>query len=274
VGSGPAVPGRIVATLAARARIRELEESPRWGPDRGSRQRDRKNGAITEEIVRLSIRYGLMSRETSYVAIGRRETPVVGDVQLRRVPIALTARWGGLTGDIPLSWARRLAGVFQASEADHSALAQSLDAFGASAPPTLFFSAAAPVERALRLPDRADRMGALRPSRSGWSTVRARHVLVSLQRADGSWDLTTNFAGAIGHDLERLESAMGAEGDPGETRCIWATSLALVWLSTHAADLEDQWQLLAGKAQRWVAARAPDDGAAWIEKAERLLRTA
>src|SRR5262249_25007413 len=34
--------GRTVATLAARARIRELEESPEWTEARGSRQRDRK----------------------------------------------------------------------------------------------------------------------------------------------------------------------------------------------------------------------------------------
>src|SRR5699024_1957397 len=34
--------GTTVATLAARARIRELEESPEWAGARGSRQQDRK----------------------------------------------------------------------------------------------------------------------------------------------------------------------------------------------------------------------------------------
>ena len=48
------------------------------------------------EIIALSIRYGLMSRETSFVAIERRDTPVIGDVKLRKVPIALTTGWGGL----------------------------------------------------------------------------------------------------------------------------------------------------------------------------------
>ena len=37
-----------------------------------------------------------MSRETSFVAIERRETPVLGDVKLRRVPIAVTTGWGGV----------------------------------------------------------------------------------------------------------------------------------------------------------------------------------
>ena len=40
-----------------------------------------------------------MSRETSFVAVEVRETPVLGDMQLRRVPIALTAGWGGLERD-------------------------------------------------------------------------------------------------------------------------------------------------------------------------------
>jgi hypothetical protein len=35
----------------------------------------------------------LISRETSFVAIERRDTPIVGEVALREVPIALTAGW-------------------------------------------------------------------------------------------------------------------------------------------------------------------------------------
>ena len=70
--------GRTVATLAARARIRELEESPAWMSARGSRSADRKASGVRQEIVELAMRYGLMSRETSFVAIERRETPVVG----------------------------------------------------------------------------------------------------------------------------------------------------------------------------------------------------
>src|SRR5262249_32278908 len=46
-----AAKGRTVATLAARSRIRELEESPEWATTRGSRQRDRQASRVTEEIV-------------------------------------------------------------------------------------------------------------------------------------------------------------------------------------------------------------------------------
>ena len=87
---------RTVSTLAARARIRELEEGSEWLTARGSQQKDRKANSARNEIIALSVRYGLISRETSFVAVERRETPVVGDVKLRKVPIALTTGWGGL----------------------------------------------------------------------------------------------------------------------------------------------------------------------------------
>ena len=99
---GDATTGRTIATLAARERIRELEEAPEWAKARGSRQ-TRGASATTKEIVALSIRYGLMSRETSFVAIERRDTPVVGDVQLRRVPIALTSGWGNQTPSLMMA---------------------------------------------------------------------------------------------------------------------------------------------------------------------------
>ena len=94
---------RTVSTLAARARIRELEEGSEWLTARGSQQKDRKASSARSEIIALSVRYGVMSRETSFVAIERRDTPVVGDVKLRKVPIALTTGWGGLMeiGDSP-----------------------------------------------------------------------------------------------------------------------------------------------------------------------------
>ena len=89
-------PGRIVATLAARARIRELEECGDWAPARGSQQRERKTNAARSEMIALRTRYCLISRETSFVAVERRDSAVTGEVMLRRVPVALTSGWGAL----------------------------------------------------------------------------------------------------------------------------------------------------------------------------------
>ena len=80
---------RSVAALAARARIRELAESSEWLNTRGSRQVGRKGEGARRKIIRLSTRYGIISRETSYVAVERRDTPVAAVVATdRRTRIA------------------------------------------------------------------------------------------------------------------------------------------------------------------------------------------
>jgi Ca-activated chloride channel family protein len=239
--------GRVVSTLAARARIRELEESPEFLATRGSKQTGRKAAQATREIVELGIRYGLASRETSYVAIERRATPVTGDVQLRRVPIALTAGWGGLAE-----------GIVDGSVSHHRLLLGSVPITGRD---TGVFSMdwaaeALRVESPARTTARFTtalfrKVGpAPRPS----AAEDAMHALIALQRADGSWELTDDLARAVGCRLGELEAALsGAPGGPDMVRAAWATTLALAWLELHAADSKDEWRLLANKARSWLA---------------------
>jgi Ca-activated chloride channel family protein len=263
-----AVTGTAVATLAARTRIRELEESP-GGVVRGSRQRDRLRDKAATEAVELALRHGLVSRGTSFVAIERRDAPVTGEMALRRVPIALSAGWGGL------------------SEEHETALNLGLTVAPLAAPPVpsaaphgilrSVFDAAARRRvsriRAFQHADLAatpDRTGVGRPRGHAASAApvdRLQH-LVALQRADGTWDLDEALAAALGRDLAALEASLDATGAPGhatETRRAWATALALAWLEIHAPDREPEWRYLARKASRWLdACRAlPRDAAAW-----------
>ena len=102
------------------------------------------------------------------------------------------------------------------------------------------------------------------------------HALVTLQHADGSWDLTLEFAHAIGHDLKKLESTLpGVIGDTVEARRAFATALALAWLEEHARDVQELWRLLAVKGQRWLrSARAQlADGTVWAEAGTTILAT-
>lgn len=275
-----AVRGRMVATLAARSRIRELEEGPAWLSLRGSRQTDRKASAVRQEIVALATQYGLMSRETSFVAIERRDTPVQGDVQLRRVPIALTSGWGEVEegasvvslGSAGLASLRLDASSFGDAAPGRSAPAPTLSALdtGSFSP----MSQVSKLARRLieRIADAAPPLGRKAPSAP--APPVPMHRLVSLQRADGSWDLTTALAAAMGQTLLRLEEGLaGATGSPDDVRRAWATALALAWLREHAGDVEAQWRLLGAKAAKYldgVAARAPG-GASWIDAATAFL---
>jgi hypothetical protein len=106
-------------------------------------------------------------------------------------------------------------------------------------------------------------------------TVAPMQALVLLQRADGSWDLTQNFAAAIGQPLSVLEAAVnGTASSRVEIRRTWATALAIAWLQEHASDVEDEWRMLSAKARRWLeGVRVPAGGGGeWTERAAKFLR--
>jgi hypothetical protein len=261
--------GKSVATLAARARIRELEEGGEWLTARGSRQQERKVNSVSKEIIDLSVRYSLVSRETSFVAVERRETPVTGDVHLRRVPIALTDGWGGVVdrrrGRADFVSGLRL-GAPKAARSTLDTGVFSLADFGEAS--------ARGHERAVEIP----RPGWARRLFAGRRHIEAPpaglHALVALQRADGFWELTRDLAAILGRELSELEYSIdSATGDRADIRRAWGTALAITWLHLHAANVEDQWQLLGRKAQRWlddVSAVAPG-GVSWMDAARRFL---
>jgi Ca-activated chloride channel family protein len=252
--------GSAVTTLAARVRIRELEEGDEWLGARGSRQKDRKENTARREIVDLSVRYSLISRETSFVAIERRDTPVVGEMQLRKVPIALTSGWGGLEFGPRMFAFGATAGIHMGTVA-----------LGADAEEQELFTA--PRVTDSRLAGRIDPLWMETARRE----PRARRpdeldVLVSLQSADGSWELTEELAAILGCELPELERALRA-GDPLLARRAWATALAVVWLQVHAGAWEDEWRGLVHKARRWLDgadATAPG-GLRWIGEARNFM---
>jgi Ca-activated chloride channel family protein len=268
------VNGTTIGTLTARARIREIEEGGEWSAARGSQQRDRKNDHTVSEVVRLAMEYGLASRDTSLVAIEKREVPMTQGVVLRRVPIAITSGWGGsdrLPGLIGFG------GVMARSST-------SMDQTGE------FFQTAfdaAPLDEPLRV-ERAmrqttswtagwlDRVRRGRTSRSTSASEvpssRALDRLVALQHADGSWDLDTPLADVIGVSLKELESRLaGATGARHDIRRAWATALALTYLTKRASESRQEWKLLAQKATRWLehAAAVPPSGTSWLDYAAR-----
>ena len=263
LADAPIAHGKSIATLAARARIRELEEGGEWLAARGSRQKERKGNSVSKEIIELSIRYGLISRETSFVAVERRETPVTGEMQLRRVPIALTSGWGAIE---PLAIGM-LFGSRQARRQDTSDtgafVLDRLSAPQARQMPRAALSASSWVPRALR-PGR----------RHSIAAPTGLHALVALQKAEGYWELTRDLADILGRDLSDVKAALnGAIGIDIDVHRAWATALAIRWLELNARDAEDEWRLLGRKAQQWldvVTVNAPG-GVSWMEAARRFL---
>jgi Vault protein inter-alpha-trypsin domain/von Willebrand factor type A domain len=262
---------KLVATLAARAMIRDLEEARSGLHDRRGSLQDRgARDRVKQEIVRLGVTYGLVSRETSFVAVEERATPVQGQAVLRKVPIALTRGWGGSD--------RREAASFSGGARLRSAeiaLADTLDSdrgtiadLPATSTPR-FGSAFRKTAAWLRL-GKAEVSAPSRPAEA--DAVRPLDRLVALQRADGSWDLTSELAEVLGRPLAELERTIPpAGGDAESARRAWATALALAWLEARP-ELEPEWELLADKARGWLgrAASQPQDGTSWTDAARRV----
>ncbi|CAM4549631.1 unnamed protein product [Lepidochelys kempii] len=92
--------------------------------------------------------------------------------------------------------------------------------------------------------------------------------LVSLQNADGSWDLDPQLAAALGVSETDAKGRMPSQDMPPG---IWATVLAVVWLHGRAAGQRDEWELLEAKAVGWVRGQAGPRLSECLEAANALL---
>ena len=86
-----------IPLLWARETIREIEEGRNVAA--GSRQQERRKEKSRQEIIALSRQYGIVSSETSYVGIEKRADAdrSTEEMELRKVPVMLTAGWGGVS---------------------------------------------------------------------------------------------------------------------------------------------------------------------------------
>lgn len=248
VDAAEAVAGDTIGTLAARSRIRDLEESADYlGAKRSQQGRVRAQRTVTDEIVRLGVTYSLVSRETSFVAVEQRETPVTEPTQLRRVPVALTSGWGGGHRGI------RPVPRMLSAPAKQGLLKRLSPRAGRA------FSASVGDAVAMCLPDLSaasmESFMAPAPSRQSSPSARPAHVeLVRLQKANGSWELTRELADVTGGELTTWRERARELGGTTAAGTALATAIALAWLARHAAEHEVEWQMAADKGRAWLLA--------------------
>lgn len=225
-----------IPVLWARERIRELEETQGDAGRRGSRQ----------ELIALSKELGLLSRETSYVAVEEREEKdrTTGEVVLRKVPSLVTVGWHGRGS---LAGAGATTGMAQAA----------MSCMPAPAPMTGLL-------RTVGVKADGKRKASMRrDARPGTPLAMALGDaddtglllrLLSLQRAGGGFDLDRETAAALGLDWTTFEAACrNAAGPPEEVLCALGTAVVLEVLARRFGGRKGEWAAAVRKSRDWLA---------------------
>jgi Ca-activated chloride channel family protein len=248
---------RAVPVLMARRAIQELEEAPAALP--GSNQVARKAQTNKARILELALRYQLMSSQTSFIAVEERadadkttERPV-----LERVPVALTKGWGGVEeivmcrsmaapagGGKMRSKIAKSVGFFKRAmasppPADRLADLASFGIHGESADTTIDFC------------ETVDDIG----TSDGGPSIDLFQLLISKQQATGCFVLQEDELALFSVDPAEWQAFLQELKVQTTSRCepVAATLVALVLLETHFAKRRAEWQMIADKAERWLA---------------------
>ena len=75
--------------------------------------------------------------------------------------------------------------------------------------------------------------------------------LITAQQVDGSWALTSSFAQLVGKSLSDLEAVCPIERK-GAGATVWATVLAVSLLRARYSSQQEEWELIAMKAESWL----------------------
>ncbi|XP_075695941.1 von Willebrand factor A domain-containing protein 5A-like isoform X2 [Rhinoderma darwinii] len=94
--------------------------------------------------------------------------------------------------------------------------------------------------------------------------------LISLQNADGSWNLNPAFSSMLGISEQDINNK---NPDQKMDSSVWATVLAVIWLHTSCQDQREEWELLEGKAISWLKAKAGSSLDKFVTVGNELLKS-
>ncbi len=237
--------GDLIPLLWAREAIRDLEEGAR--SLLGSRQAERKERARKERIVALSKEFGIVSSQTSFLAVERRaeDDRTTEAAVLRKVPVLLTKGWHGvdrwMLPGTPADVVCDVEPPLFAPCADYVASSHVAEGYDRPAPMTLVSP------RARRRPQRA-------PRGAGASDAEIVIKILSLQRADGGFHLDREVCRLLGVGLQKImrladQVKVAIEVD---RFLLLSTALALEILEVHFASQAPIWKEVVRKSESWL----------------------
>ena len=229
-----------VSLLWAREKIRDLEEGT--AAELGSKQVSRKDNAVNKTVIDLSKRYGILSRETSFIAVEKRPDSqrTTGDTVLRKIPVMLTKDWHG--------------GVF------HPASGMPSVAHIASGPPLSRVSD--PHMYHLTVPCEQAKAFDQEVLESSYAPMTRRHqedpvfALLALQKAEGGFELDEACTQILGLSYPELRAYATRVRGKGrfDSWVLLSTIIVLRALETRFAGDSALWYDVTQKTRRWCEA--------------------
>ncbi|XP_040277147.1 von Willebrand factor A domain-containing protein 5A-like isoform X4 [Bufo bufo] len=227
--------------LAAKSLISELE----CGKD--SRSEDGK-----KRILEVSLESGVISSLTAFVAVNKdTKTPVEGPPVRRDIPApgfmhgmmySAPMSLMGSSGPLPLSCRNMSQPRFGGGGLN----------FKSSAAPKMMMKKSANSGPVLEA-EYMDMSPPPPPPPAQVQKIPPFVSLISLQNADGSWNLTPEFCSILGISEQDI---INKKPDQNMDSSVWATVLAVIWLHASCLDQREEWELLEGKAISWLKAKA------------------
>ncbi|XP_073467394.1 von Willebrand factor A domain-containing protein 5A-like [Aquarana catesbeiana] len=244
--------------LASKALISELEQGT-----------ESQSEEVKKKILQTSLQSGVVSSLTAYVAVNKdTKTRVEGPPVRRDIPApAFMMMRSGFHGghrmmascSAPMAMPNRSMYMCKSRAAPRSkAMASPALSFGG--PPVMFDSL---------IEQNATKAPAPPPPPPAVLETPALVRLISLQNADGSWNLTPQISAVLGISETDIKT-----GNPNQNVevSVWVTVLAVIWLHTTCVDQREEWELLEGKAVSWVRAKAGSSLGEFVRVGNKLLK--
>ncbi|XP_071988863.1 von Willebrand factor A domain-containing protein 5A-like isoform X2 [Engystomops pustulosus] len=246
--------------LAAKTLISDLESG-----------KDSESEEVKKRILETSLQSGVISSLTAFVAVNKDTKTVVEGPPVQRhipAPSFMVGRSFGGCGPVPMACMARpkMAKCYMPSSGPLGAPAapmMHLKQYGGGG-----FHAPSPAARSVQMdigPDSCD-VGSVVSAVAEPPFVR----LISLQNADGSWNLNPGFSSVLGITQQDISDK---NPDQNVDSSVWATVLALIWLHASCLDQREEWELLEGKALSWIKAKAGSSLDRFVRAGNELLKS-
>jgi hypothetical protein len=242
-----------IPLLWARSYLRDLEYGALL--DGGSRHTNRRSKALKEKLLETAMRYGLVSSETSLVAIEMRSDSERSTqwAEYRAVPVQLTKAWHGIAGQsLPTIGA---SGVLHDDGRAAATLTPREEQFLRKR-----FGIGEKSTRSMRGAYKAkfERHGL--PIDGIISDVELIIALLHTQTAAGWFDCLPLVARAVQHTPNELKALSAQIENVAEEirQSVLATAIALILFRTKAGDVRGMWRRAGLKAKAWMNKNAKD----------------